>query len=392
MTTGTQEQSLLDQARRLSKSNREFQAAYFRLDRLRNGLPSDAHLTLSQQTIENFARKYDAACYQVLGSNRVLICENQNAVPFEKLLARLNATFNRLQPDTDADALINIFDLEHAADEFCQVCEIIVQDDRQRRARLAKHPSEPIAPDSLDALQRALASSDVSNLLRHQKVCAMPPGHAPKPVFTEYFVSMAALRKSLAPTLDLFSNQRLFHELLQTLDKRLFVALLEKRESIFSGPLSFNLTLETLTYPEFLRFAEEAVTATNKSLVMELEVSDVLAHLPDFMAMRPFFHDLGLKVLIQGVDMHHLETIELRRLEADLLKLPWQNFADKRDSAETLLKDKLGSQLGTRCILSHCDTEDAVAFGRRLGVQAFQGYHIDKKLRSDGAGDKAASA
>lgn len=388
MFGSSQELALLDQSDRLCRNMDSLLGIHFVLDHLQLHGESKTHITLAKHTIYSFARKFEAACYNVLTDQVVIICAKRHHEALHNFLDSLTGVFSHLARDNKSDkGAIRIYDLEAEPQEFAKACKSIHESSRQTlpedTASSAPRTGNqvPLDAHSLDRVDRALRYCDISSLVQRQSICSLPSDEPPQPVFTEHFVSMDVLRQLIAPDLDLMAEPDLFRSLMRTIDRRLFRVLLEDHKTVFARPASFNLAVATLTTQEFLNFAEEVLDQSTRNLVIELDIRDVLANLDDFVGAQPFLRERGCKVLLQGLGINHLRSVDIRTLKADLFKFTWRpGFMNSRYDRDiiTFKVRELGPE---RCMLSHCDSDAAIAFGRNTGMHAFQGHHIDRYLR-----------
>ena len=118
--------------------------------------------------------------------------------------------------------------------------------------------------------------------------------------------------------------------------------------------------------------------------MVELQIVDVLADFGAYLFAREFLRDRGYRVCLDGLSALSLPAIDHEALRVDLVKLWWSgetsHGTDERDGART--KEAVARLLPERVILSHCDNEQAVAFGRSLGITLFQGHQVDHLLKN----------
>lgn len=387
MFGSSQELALLDQSQRLCRSADRLFGVHFVLDRLQMQGDSKTHITLAKHTIYSFARKFEAACYTVLTDQMVIICAKDHHVALFDFIESLHGIFDHLTRGLKGDRdAIRLFDLEKDPRSFAEACEAIHQHnldkvaDRSLGDRTETTGRIALDAHTLDRIDRALRHCDISSLIQRQSICNLPGDRQPVPVFTEYFVSMDNLRQVIAPDVDLIADPDLFRSLMRTIDRRLFHVLREDHRTVFSRPVSFNLAVATLTSREFLTFAEEVLNQSRNNLVIELDIRDVLANLDDYFAALPFLKGQGSKVLLQSLGINHLKTVDIRGLQADLFKFTWRVGYDRNRHDRDIIAQKVGQFGANRCILSHCDSEDAIDFGYEVGIKVFQGRQIDRLM------------
>jgi hypothetical protein len=236
----------------------------------------------------------------------------------------------------------------------------------------------PLTPRVLAKVETALARADLSSLVRRQIVCRVDIKMVPENLFSELFISIQNLRETILPDVNLASNRWLFQHLTTTFDKRM-LAMLGKTDVIpYSGDLSFNINVSTVLSPEFKKFDEKISGGRRGSLIIELQKEDIFSNLDAYVSARDFAQAKGYKVCIDGLTLETFSIIDRERLGADLTKLVWN--PSLTDSGEELREKtrsiiKLGG--GERTILCRCDNMEAIEMGHSLGIELFQGRHVE---------------
>ncbi|MEQ8367538.1 MAG: hypothetical protein RIB61_12595, partial [Roseicyclus sp.] len=106
-----------------------------------------------------------------------------------------------------------------------------------------------------------------------------------------------------------------------------------------------------------------------------------------FQTACELIHKRGGTVAIDNVQPETLGVVNLHRLKVKMAKVMWRGDAEDsylqaKDDIRTMQEG------GTVMVLAHVDDEQAIAIGQSLGINMFQGYHVDKLL----AGGAAAKA
>ncbi len=167
---------------------------------------------------------------------------------------------------------------------------------------------EPLTPIRLGKVESAVANLDLSDVIRRQAVCALPPGAPPRPVFNETYFSTDELRRRLLPDVDLLANCWLFQYLTCILDERL-LKLLGELEGKVRLPTSVNINISTLTSRAFLDFdhrrtrdmaREKDEAKRAKRLILELQPFYVIADMPAFNFARNFARARNYIICLDG--------------------------------------------------------------------------------------------
>lgn len=239
---------------------------------------------------------------------------------------------------------------------------------------------EPLDPGRLFKLQNALTGIDLSAYLRSQPICAILPGQPPQPIFEEIYVRIADLQKPLMPNVNLAGNRWLFQHLTQSLDLRVLSILSRQPEAFIRGPISLNMNVDTLLSQSFLEFDASLREGQQQQILIELQPVDIFADIQAFQFGRDFVRNKGYRLCLDGLTPETLVLCDRERLGIDLLKMHWTPTvpsAGEIDGVEGFLEAVVGAG-AERLIISHCDDDAAVKYGRKLGLKLFQGRYIDQ--------------
>lgn len=231
---------------------------------------------------------------------------------------------------------------------------------------------------SLASIEETLKVTDIASSVRRQPVVAIMDGQV-RTVFDEMYVNINALRKSLGTEIDLLSNRWLFKYLTQRLDERMLDAVQKSPARYLANPASLNLNIPTVLSTRFAEFDAAIKPSSKVSLVVELQIDDVLADMRGFGIAKDVVQKLGYRVCLDGLTDMNFPQIDRQRLGFDLVKVAWSG-----DGAKDAKSDKNASfaEAVKRCganrvILTRCDTVDAQEFGKALGINLFQGRYFD---------------
>lgn len=252
------------------------------------------------------------------------------------------------------------------------------------KPRAHKPKGTPMQPADLARVEASFASADVASLLRRQTVCQLIEGERPKAVFRELYVSIADLEAKVAPGLRLASNRWLFLHLTRALDARVLTQLVEARDPSLGSHISLNLNVASLMSPEFLAFDHGMNPEARRSIVLELQLVDILADMSAFQFARDFAHERGYSLCLDGLTYLTAPLTDRALLGLDLVKIIWSpdmlsDEVETRRNAFAWMIDKCGDG---RAILCRCDGEEGIRFGQSIGVTLFQGIAVDSRAEA----------
>jgi EAL domain-containing protein (putative c-di-GMP-specific phosphodiesterase class I) len=230
----------------------------------------------------------------------------------------------------------------------------------------------------IQSLQRA----DLSNMVRRQFICALIGKATPQPLFSELFISIADLRETLMPGVNIGASKWLFQHLTETLDRRVLAMLSKTNDHSITGEISVNLNVSTLLSPEFIQFDDSLNAAMRGSVVVELQKVDIFSDLNAFLFARDFAKERGYRICIDGLTHETMPFVNRDKLGADMVKLVWQaDLEDKvgQKRVRRLVKDMQAA----RVILCRCDNEAAITFGQGVGINMFQGRYIENLIAEE---------
>lgn len=206
----------------------------------------------------------------------------------------------------------------------------------------------------------------------------MKGGSTPEQHSEEVFISIKALREAIGPAFNLANDRQLFGYLSRQLDSHILRTLSWEHFSV-GAPLSFNINLASLQSPEFAQFEKRRPSDWQGRVMLEFQLGDVWGDLPTFLQAGQQLKRNGYLRCLDGVVFSALPFINLRRLNADFVKLLWDDglLALGRSALQELCR--LIAECGAdRIILTRCGREEALQIGRALGIQLFQGWAVNR--------------
>lgn len=237
-----------------------------------------------------------------------------------------------------------------------------------------------LTPMMLGKLQKVLSMADFSSLIRRQSVCAVIGKSAPQMIFDEVFVSIADLRDTLLPDVDLTANPWLFQYLTETLDKRVLASVSRHDDGSLVNNFSMNLNVSTILSDEFLQFDEDINASMRSTIVLELQLADIFSDIKAFILAKTFAQYRGYKVCIDGITVDKLKYIDREQLGVDLTKIIWHPSFMDVISEDKHFTDYVNKAERAKMILCRVDDPQAVEVGNSLGINLYQGRYIQRML------------
>ena len=245
----------------------------------------------------------------------------------------------------------------------------------------------PLSAWTLSRIESALGETDLTPYLRVQTVWELDGQGRWLPLFDEHYTSVGDLHREKFPKVLLQPDDRLFMELCRALDRRSVPEILRRHRGKPGHRRSLNLSLGTFAGSVFSKYLKEAPEFERKSLVIEINCSDLL-HQPreTFKAIKTM-REAGFGVALDGIGLDLLTITNLHRVDFDYVKITLSpatmsllKDADCVAALKRLPRDKI--------ILCRCEKETALTVGKAFHLTKFQGWIIDR-LASGGEGGGA---
>jgi hypothetical protein len=400
---------LLDYVERLNHHRDGRRMIHLHLSALRPQNRRDHHIRIAMNAFEGLIRRFEGQMFHLRNDDLFIGLRGAGVAEIDDVVLKLRFLFSEdplfgLEeaapgapgagapagaPGPGAQAFCTWYDLGADYIQLLNDVRYLVRASENRAARAAAgdcaeprvDERRPLDPVTLGRLETAMRTIDIGGLVRRQPICAVVPGSAPKPMFSELFVSIALLHKKLVPDIDLFGDRWLFQRLTETLDQRV-LSILPEVEGRTSLPTCVNVNVRTLLSPEFLVFDKLLRQRTQKVMVFELQSIDVFGDMGSFMFARDFVRDRGYRLSLDGLNHLIFPLFDRAALGFDFQKIHWSPdiVTEMQQKRRAALRDAIKTAGSNRIILCRCDSADAVGFGHSVGISLFQGSHIDALL------------
>jgi EAL domain-containing protein (putative c-di-GMP-specific phosphodiesterase class I) len=395
-----QEYLLLDYAQRLDRHRDGRRAVHVHLSRLKPQNRREHHVRIAVNTLDDFVTTHEGAIFQLGNNDLVFVVKGANLQQMDDAVMRMRYLFSDdplAQADPDSEEghgrFATLYNVEGQYAKFLELCERVFEEERARQKRLQQMAEQtgetfedsrrPLKPEQLGRLEEFLERADLSSVFRRQAVSVVHKDAPPKPIFNELFISIFDLAKTVLPEVNLAANRWLFQHLTQTLDRRVLKMLARADDRSLHSSFSINVNVATLLAPEFLDFDSSLRMGSRGTLVVELQLLDILADYDAFSFARDFVREKGYRLCLDGITPDLLRFIDRQYMGADLVKLNAGNIFDSGGNLERraeVAKDVERVGKG-RVILARCDNETMIKVGQEMGITMFQGRYLDAVLQ-----------
>ncbi len=396
----SQENLLLDYMQRLEEQKDSHKAVRLHLSDLKPYNRRDHHLLAAENSFENMVKSLQGQLFTVKNSDMFFFFKKEAQPQAETVVQKVRFLFSDDPLLEDEEPGENRFSTWYDAatqyEELLQLIESILESEEKRkkdtRARMdtraalktRQKEGEPMTPEVLARVENALERTDLSNLVRRQFVCSVDAQMIPEQSFSEMFISIADLRETMIPGVNLLANRWLFQHLTESLDRRMLSLLSKNDAQTISGDISFNANVTTLLSQGFQEFDDNITASRRGSMIIELQKVDIFADLGAYLFAREYVQDKGYRVCLDGLTHKTMGMVDRERLGADIVKLVWHSDMvdggpDMHEKVRTMVKRANPSKV----ILCRVDTREAVDFGQSVGIKMFQGHFIENLIAED---------
>ncbi|MDA0305616.1 MAG: hypothetical protein O3B76_04930, partial [Proteobacteria bacterium] len=391
----SEEGLLLSRLKRIEASPSGVYAVHLYLSKLRTSNRKPHFLKIAARAFDILAENHEATVFPMHNADLVLICRNVPVDDADAAVDKVRALFGEDPLITSGegafeDDFSTWFDLSQPEEFSAFVAaanELAIEAQRQQKLKSEtkvqenKQQGDPLGAMNLADINQKLQGTRVADLIRNQTCLLMGPGGPGGIVFREHFVSMADLKKRIAPDVNLFSSPWLFQYLTETLDKRVLAVLGNRDIEGMASPVSLNLNVGTILSRDFQKF-HAAVGKGTKNVVVEIQVIDIFADMSTYGYARDSLQERGYRVVVDGLSPLALQFIDPGLLKSDFVKISWgSEFEGDVDPARTAqMRDVVSAMGKDNVILSRVDTEEAMKWGFGLGVSRFQGFFVDDMM------------
>lgn len=396
---------ILDYLKKIEKDIDAFQALYLFTHKLQNQSMRSMQRQSLIGTFENVTKKSGGELFGMPNDDMVVIFNKRAHEEVLACLVKIRFLFHddpmiRNADDLEQVGFAKFFSLGNGAVEFKDLIKTTVDnfagaDEGKDGKQAGGVPGIRMAPSFLTAqrklrreltpsmlakVQKVLAQTDFSSLIRRQSVCAVIGKSPPQMLFDEVYVSIADMRDMLLPDVDLTANPWLFMHLTETLDKRVLVSISRHDDGSLTSNFSMNLNVSTILSDEFLEFDGNINDSMRSSIVLELQLVDIFSDIKAYILAKTFAQYRGYKICIDGITVDKLKYINRENLGSDLIKIIWHpTFMDVIKEDKHFM-DYVNKAERAKMILCRVDDPQAVEVGNSLGINLYQGRYIQRLL------------
>ncbi|AZL16406.1 EAL domain-containing protein [Rickettsiales endosymbiont of Stachyamoeba lipophora] len=357
-------------------------AIYCNFSKLSRAYQSNMQLKIALKTIADILVHYQGYTFQLKNNDIVIIMETALEKTIEQVIFQLRYLFiddplayiNRGVENKD---FCKIYFLTFEFKKFVSDVEHSISLDHP--AGITKTTISRSFGEFITVLEHSLKSINIAELLKRQIIAISTDGINYKAFCEEIFVNIPKLKQILPEDVLNFPD-RLYNDFLfDLLDQTVIYHITSNLNTFYQKAISINLNVSSVLTDSFSNFIEKLTAEQKKMTVVEINISEMFNDIRAFFSARELLQQHGIKLCLDGVNSLTLKQIDRSSLGFDLLKLQWNaDLAENIHSEENQqLKQKILACGTNRIILCRCDDIKAINYGRAMGIQIFQGWHLD---------------
>jgi len=397
----SQEELLLDYVRRLENRREGRKVAILHLSNLRPINRREQHIRAASNSFENLIASMQGQLFVLANLDHFFIFKDDAQAEVETVVQQIRFMFSDdplFELPIEDQKFNTWYDVSSDEDyeEILHFVQDLVEDDTKDeekkdtaadtrsslRARQKK--GDPMTPEVLDRVENALQRADLSNLVRRQFACTLDSNMVPEQAFSEMYISIADLRETMLPGVNMSSNRWLFQHLTEILDRRMLSMLTKTDHLSISGDISFNINVATLLSEGFQAFDDNIAAARRGSMILELQCADIFSDLGAYFFAREYVQDKGYRICLDGMSHESMAMIDRERLGVDMVKLIWNpEMVDGGEESHDGLRRLVRRTGANRIVLCRVDNREAIDFGQSVGITTFQGRYIENLIADD---------
>jgi EAL domain-containing protein (putative c-di-GMP-specific phosphodiesterase class I) len=375
------EDVLLAYTQQLAADNTGYRAIVFHLSRLPGIKLEEKQFRVATNMLMEVVDRFTGRLFVLRSRDIVIICKGLTAKAISEVVDALTYLFAEGQTAGSAGTadLYTAYDLEIGYHQFFAVVQAL----RDKEVKKIERTTSAATQDKAlhrrvsDLIDR-MSGVDLTNAVQRQTVWALDPKKKPIPKYDELFISIERLHAVLDVDFDLTKDRQLFRYLTQWLDKFLLTRLGWEQFGL-ARPVSININLTTLYSADFLKFDNEQASGWRGRTILELQLSDLWSDISAYLAIADLVRQRGYFRCLDGVKYDALPCLKLKNMKIDLVKLIWDDALLQLNEAATKALAETITDFGVkRIVLSRCDKQESIKFGQSLGIQLFQGWHLDR--------------
>ncbi|MDX1923563.1 MAG: EAL domain-containing protein [Alphaproteobacteria bacterium] len=339
-----------------------------------------------ESAIRLIVKKSSGEVFAMANGDLFLVMPLHNSEETTALKTALYAAME-ITTESDQDKAITFYELPRDYSALRQRANVYVEQanasehmgaiQTATQALQAHDVQGPLTAWSLSQVENLLDKIDIKRYVRTQPVYRQDERGVWEKKQIDFFIGISDLKRERLPRLILDTPERLFLELCSSLDRKLLMELTSFTAQWENKSISLNLSVETALSSVFAQFCQAVAKPVRSKVSFEIHRSELFLNYTTTQNALSILKGEGFNVGIDGITASVLPYINFTRMtNVDFYKInvskdKWSgmNNPDVLEALKTLPAEKI--------IFSHCDHDEALPFGQKLGVRSYQGWLID---------------
>lgn len=372
------EEQAIEAIQRIEPLGVPFCAVYVAMSKLQPENRGYRQLEIVSKMFEPLLNHAQARLFLLSNHDFLLLTANPILDAIDDILYQIKGLFSDdfFVSSQNTGAFQQIFFLDRDKDVLLNLLQpkIQAQETSLEQTQTTQTPLvQELSPEILEKLLSQIEQNKSKNFIRRQSIISFKKNGQNEEIAQEFYTSLLDLQSAYAPHLNLTADKALFIMLMDTLDKQMLSALCDLDLKTFPPLISINLNVQSVFLPIF----DKMLSSIHSRLMIEFQMADILHDLALFRKACLKLRQHGVLIALDAIGINELEMVPMKPFDVDCYKIFWSaKWVDSKPLLEKFLKE----QNGKKIILARCGAEDALLFGRQLGISFFQGHFVDTLL------------
>ncbi len=357
------------------------------LDALPISSADNEYRTSVNKEIKTYCVRHASQAYQLaedeFGFLVNLTDENQINIITDlkvRLISMINEVFPDIFSSIDQSRLVRKIDLNLKLPQTIKFIEQRIK--KKVEEKPSANVQRPLKHSDIDILITAMnklgADAFSKQFVTSQPIVCINNKYNGAIASHEYFVSMGKVKEHILTEVDFRGSGSLFNHMTVYLDKVFLSAFAQVHK--LSKRSSLNLNVESVFSSEFRSFVKQLKSKSLSEIIIEFRQEDIVHNYSNFLLAQEMIMEHKGAITVDGVAPDTIGLVNMIKLGPSMVKIFWREDAEKQLNENSReIKQLLES--GIKVVLGRVDDEEAITVGRSLGIEWFQGFFIDSKIK-----------
>lgn len=367
------EKFFIETMSRILRNKSEYKVLYISISKLKPKNRHSKFVRIVARMFDNMVAVADGTMFVFNNGDIVILGKNITDKLIEENVEKLRRGLitDPIWTNQSADQFARLYSCEEFDSLVGKANELILSGNEN------DIPQDMVAVDAgqIESIKAHFDAMDIVDLVKHQSVLKVEGAGKFTKLFEEFYVAVKDLSSHFDKSIDLTANKWLFLYLTQTLDKKTMASFNFSEVKNKPSKVSVNLNLSTIFSQGFDDFLK-LLKSNNQSLIVEVQIMDIINNMQSYIDARELLHRSGGQVLIDSASIEMLKALNVNKFAPDYIKIFWHPLMEDY-SIDDEVKDMFDNIGLEKIILAKSLSEQALRWGIKHGIRAFQGPYID---------------